>query len=82
MLRKTPDTFHGSQVLVDHRTSGSIGGLFGNGIGSFHAVPFALDAVYDGDIAFEVHDNDPLLGLGRWGHDAACRWRTIRIKKV
>ena len=29
------------------RQSGSIGGFYGNGIGGFHAVPFALDAVQD-----------------------------------
>jgi hypothetical protein len=176
MLRKLPHTFHGIQVLVDHRKSGSIAGFFGNGIGSFHAVPFALDARYDehdqpiglgmddpatsvepfdeskramltyaatieqfldvwhwldwnefqirvvgekpvvttwvngtkiaeldmatleaprydadavasmlgprGHIAFEVHDNDPMLGEGRWGREAACRWRNIRIKEL
>ena len=176
MLRKLPETFHGIQVLLDHRRSGSIGGFFGNGIGSFHAVPFALDARYDADgapiglgpddpatsvepfddakrgmltraatieaflaawrwldwnefririvgaqptvtawvnglevaeldmatlqaprydpdavasllgpaghLAFEVHDNDPILGDGRWRPGAACRWRNIRIKEL
>jgi hypothetical protein len=43
MLRRRHDSWAGLQVLVDHRKSGSIGGFFGNGIGSFHAVPFALD---------------------------------------
>ncbi|HEX5271029.1 MAG TPA: DUF1080 domain-containing protein [Gemmataceae bacterium] len=43
MLRRRRDSWAGLQVLVDHRRSGSIGGFFGNGIGSFHAVPFALD---------------------------------------
>ncbi|CVI64091.1 DUF1080 domain-containing protein (plasmid) [Agrobacterium leguminum] len=47
MLRKKPHTFHGLQVLLDHRQSGSIGGFYGNGIGGFHAVPFALDVVLD-----------------------------------
>ena len=46
---QAPDTFHGIQVLLDHRKSGSIAGFFGNGIGGFHAVPFALDARYDDD---------------------------------
>lgn len=32
-----------------------------------------------GHIALEVHDNDPVLGLDRWGPDAACRWRNIRL---
>jgi hypothetical protein len=36
----------------------------------------------DGHIAFEVHDNDSMLGNGRWGRDAACRWRNIRIKEL
>ncbi|GLY31066.1 DUF1080 domain-containing protein [Kineosporia sp. NBRC 101731] len=47
MLRRRPDSWHGFQVLVDHRRSGSIGGFFGNGLASFHAVPFALDSVLD-----------------------------------
>jgi len=47
MLRRRPDSWEGFQVLVDHRRSGCIGGFFGNGLASFHAVPFALDAVLD-----------------------------------
>jgi hypothetical protein len=177
MLRKKPHTFHGFQVLLDHRKSGSIGGFYGNGISGFHAVPFALELALDaagnpiglknddpattiepfsqakrdllthgcsveeflaawkfqdwndfriviqgakpkcsvwingllvasidlatmqypnynadevaaflgpkGHIAFEVHDNDwKGLGEGRWGRDAACRWRNIRIKEL
>jgi hypothetical protein len=177
MLRKKAQTFHGFQVLLDHRKSGSIGGFYGNGISGFHAVPFALDVVTDeggkpvglreddpatsiepfrqskrdllseactaeefleawkfedwndfrivitaikpqatcwinglkiasidlanitypnydadavaqflgpkGHIAFEVHDNDwGGLGQGRWGREAACRWRNIRIKEL
>lgn len=35
-----------------------------------------------GHIALEVHDNDPISGLGRWGRDAACRWRNIRIRDL
>jgi hypothetical protein len=35
-----------------------------------------------GHIAFEVHDNDKRLGEGRWGKNAACRWRNIRIKEL
>lgn len=176
MLRKKPHKFHGFQVLLDHRKSGSIGGFYGNGISGFHAVPFALDVMLDADgkpvglrqddpktsvepftqakrdllteacsvedflaawkfadwnvfrvrivgakpkasvwingllvasidlgaikfpnydadavadflgpkghIAFEVHDNDKMLGEGRWGRTAACRWRNIRIKEL
>lgn len=47
MLRRRPENWTGFQVLVDHRRSGSIGGFFGNGLGSFSAVPFAIDAVVD-----------------------------------
>jgi Domain of Unknown Function (DUF1080) len=176
MLRKKAFSFHGVQVLLDHRQSGSIGGFYGNGISGFHAVPFALDVTRDsagnptglcpdnpatsvepwsqtkrdllteagnvedflanwrfldwntfriritgakpvvtvwingtltasinlstlqapnydadavaaalgreGHIAFEVHDNDGMLKEGRWGHNAACRWRNIRIKEL
>lgn len=175
MVRRRPDSWEGLQVLIDHRQSGSIGGFYGNGIGGFHAVPFALDAVRDADgravglrgddpatsvepfttakramltksthledflsawrfgdwnefrircvgaqprvtvwindllvaeldlatlqapnydrdavsellgtqghIALEVHDNDPMLGDGRWRPGARCRWRNIRIRE-
>ena len=56
MIRRRPDSWAGLQILVDHRRSGSIGGFFGNGIASFHAVPFALDARYD--------DRGNAIGLG------------------
>ncbi|GAA0990249.1 3-keto-disaccharide hydrolase [Subtercola frigoramans] len=176
MIRRRFDSWDGLQVLVDHRQSGSIGGFFGNGLGSFHAVPFALTAKFDesgtavalkeddpetsvepfeqskadmldfagdvtafldawkwndwnsltircvgeiprvttwvngvkvaeidlatleapdyvagdvaellgssGHIALEVHDNDPMLGDGRWAPGAACRWRDLRIKSL
>lgn len=174
MVRKQSDGFVGLQVLVDHRRSGNIGGFYGNGLASFHAIPFAITAeldgtgkpvglaiedpadslepfdpakaelleyaatpqdfltawrwddwneltvrcvgdlpaattwingvkiasvdlatmhaphfvaadaarVLDGHIALEVHDTDPWLGAGRWGRDAACRWRNIRIREL
>jgi hypothetical protein len=176
MIRRRFDSWEGLQVLVDHRQSGSIGGFYGNGIASFHAVPFAIMAAVDengtavglqeddpatsvepfsqhkadlldragsvdeflaawrfgdwnsltircqgerprvttwvndvlvaeidlaaldapdydaaavaellgpaGHIAFEVHDNDPMLGEGRWAPGAACRWRNIRIRSL
>jgi hypothetical protein len=176
MVRRRQDSWEGLQVLIDHRQSGSIGGFYGNGIGGFHAVPFALDAIRDasgnavglrgddpatsvepftaskramltksadletflaawrfgdwnefrircvghrplvtvwindllvaeidlgtlkapnyapdavsevlgsrGHIALEVHDTDPMLGEGRWGHGARCRWRNIRIREL
>lgn len=47
MLRRRGDDWSGFQVLVDHRQSGSIGGFFGNGLGSFSAVPFAVDVARD-----------------------------------
>lgn len=49
MLRRQRDSWEGFQVLLDHRQSGGIGGFFGNGLASFHAVPFAIDAEYDSD---------------------------------
>lgn len=176
MIRRRRESWEGLQVLVDHRQSGSIGGFYGNGIGGFHGVPFAIDVARDADgtpialveddpatsrepitpakramldlagrphdflrdwrfddwnslrircvgarpvvttwingtltaridaatfdypgydadavwsllgprghIAFEVHDNDPDLGPGRWGRGAACRWRNIRIREL
>jgi hypothetical protein len=33
-----------------------------------------------GHLAFEVHDNDPMMGESRWGVGARCRWRSIRIR--
>ena len=35
-----------------------------------------------GHLAFEVHDHDSHFGEARWGRDAACRWRNIRIREV
>jgi len=35
-----------------------------------------------GHLALEVHENDPFLGPARWGADAACRWRNIRIREI
>ncbi|WP_183086311.1 3-keto-disaccharide hydrolase [Mycetocola tolaasinivorans] len=49
LVRATPDGTRGFQILLDHRKSGNIGGFFGNGIGSFHAIAFTLDAERDGD---------------------------------
>ncbi|NBD22955.1 3-keto-disaccharide hydrolase [Paenibacillus glycinis] len=166
----------GFQILLDHRRSGNIGGIYGNGIGGFHGINFTLDAKYDehgrpiglrledpaaaiepmtpdkpallddaatgeqflsrwkwddwnefrirvegaspritvhindgkiseidtealkhplynaaavrdllgpkGHIAFEIHDNDPGMGEARWGANAACRWRNIRIREL
>lgn len=35
-----------------------------------------------GHIAFEVHDHDSRFGDARWGRDAACRWRNVRIREA
>jgi len=37
----------GFQILLDHRKSGNIGGIYGNGIGGFHGINFTLDAKVD-----------------------------------
>ena len=173
LVRASEVGSQGYQILLDHRTSGNIGGIYGNGIGGFHAINFTLDVERDatgrpiglrvedpattlepmtpdkpallasaasgeefieawkwgdwnefrirvegelpritvlinglkvseidtstmdapdydrgdvlsllgatGHIAFEVHDNDPRMGDARWGPDAACRWRRIRV---
>lgn len=47
MVRRQRDTWEGLQILVDHRTSGSIGGFYGNGIAGFHGVPFNIAARLD-----------------------------------
>jgi Domain of Unknown Function (DUF1080) len=35
-----------------------------------------------GHIAFEVHDNDPLMGDRRWAPGARCRWRNVQIREL
>ena len=35
-----------------------------------------------GHVALEVHDTDAILGERRWGRDARCRWRDIRIREL
>jgi hypothetical protein len=64
MVRRRRDSWEGLQVLIDHRQSGSIGGFFGNGIGSFHAVPFALDARRDADgLPIGLKEDDPATSV-------------------
>lgn len=176
MVRRRFDTWEGFQVLLDHRPHGGMGGFFGNGLASFSAAPFLVDAETDetgaavglriddpgvgpetaiahrrrqldyacdaedflaawrwddwnevkvrcvghlprlttwingvkiaeldtatidwpgydpeviartlgprGHIALEVHDNDPISGLDRWGAEAECRWRRLRIREL
>ena len=47
MLRAGPTGAVGWQLTVDHRPNGSIGGIYGNGIGSFRCFPFVIDAEID-----------------------------------
>lgn len=47
VLRATDIGSQGYQVLIDHRKSGNIGGYYGNGIGGFHAINFALEVARD-----------------------------------
>ncbi|GAB3416347.1 3-keto-disaccharide hydrolase [Flindersiella endophytica] len=49
MIHRRRDGWEGFQVLLDHRPSGGIGGFFGNGLASFSAVPFAVDAIIGED---------------------------------
>jgi len=176
LVRASAVGSQGYHILLDHRRSGNIGGVYGNGIGNFHAISYNIDAKLDkngkpiglkledpattiepitpdkpalleysatgeeflsiwkwddwnefricvkgaspritvyindmkisqvdtatmehpsydadailellsekGHVAFEIHDNDPLLGEARWAPNAACRWRNIRIKVI
>jgi hypothetical protein len=60
MLHRRRDSWEGFQVLVDHRPSGGIGGFFGNGLASFSALPFAIDAVQNEDGApIGLRPDDP-----------------------
>ena len=64
MVRRRRESWEGLQVLIDHRQSGSIGGFFGNGIGSFHAVPFALDTRRDADgLPIGLKEDDPATSV-------------------
>lgn len=47
MLRATRIGSQGYQVLLDHRRSGGICGIYGNGIGGFHALGFTIDVARD-----------------------------------
>jgi len=49
-----------------------------------HYDPEAVHATLGraGRIAFEVHDNDPLLGHTQWVSGARCRWRNVRVKEL
>lgn len=72
LVRKLPETWTGLQVLMDHRRSGSIGGFYGNGIGSFHAVSFNVDAEYDSSGAFvRLVEEDPATSIEPMGEKAS-----------
>lgn len=47
LVRATALGSQGYQILLDHRQSGNIGGVYGNGVGGFHGINFTLDAEYD-----------------------------------
>lgn len=71
LVRKLPETWTGIQILMDHRKSGSIGGFYGNGIGSFHAVSFNIDAELDADGSLvRLIDEDPATTIEPMGEKA------------
>ncbi len=47
LVRTTVAGNVGYQILIDHRRDGGIGGFYGNGLGNFHAFPYAFTAVRD-----------------------------------
>lgn len=47
LVRTSARGSQGFQILLDHRRSGNIGGIYGNGIGGFHGINFTLDARCD-----------------------------------
>jgi hypothetical protein len=54
----------GYQILLDHRKSGNIGGIYGNGIGGFHGINYTLDAEYDASgkpIGLKLEDSSTTL---------------------
>lgn len=64
MIRRQRDSWEGFQVLVDHRESGGIGGFYGNGIGGFHALPFAISAQRDANgQVVGLRGDDPVESL-------------------
>lgn len=49
IVRRRLDDWTGFQILLDHRDHGGIGGFFGNGLGTFHILPFAIRGKKDAD---------------------------------
>lgn len=47
LLRRKRDQMEGIQVLIDHRKSGNIGGMFGSCLANFHATNYTLDVERD-----------------------------------
>jgi hypothetical protein len=63
LVRTTPGGNVGYQILIDHRRSGGIGGFYGNGLGGFHALAFAVDAVLDAGKPVGLKVEDPPTSL-------------------
>lgn len=60
LVRTTPAGNVGYQILIDHRRDGGIGGFYGNGLGSFHALPYCFTAVYnDQGLPIGLKEADP-----------------------
>lgn len=59
-MRKADRDWSGIQVLIDHRPAGGIGGYFGNSLGGFHAIKFALDRKPDGSGLYVLDPANPL----------------------
>ena len=60
LVRTVPEGNVGYQILIDHRRDGGIGGFYGNGIGSFHALPYCFTVVRDrADKPIGLKEADP-----------------------
>lgn len=92
MIRRRFDSWEGLQVLVDHRANGSIGGFFGNGIGSFLAAPYTLDRSDDGALIranrapWSQLSADSLAAAGRPDEFLAVwregEWNRLRVRCI
>lgn len=70
MIRRQRDSWEGFQVLLDHRESGGIGGIGGNGLASF-AAPVLAEGACSNHALFLTED-DPVgiragCGAGLFG---------------
>lgn len=89
VVRQHASGWSGFQMLIDHRPAGGIGGFFGNGLASFMARPFAVNASLDkagnvteltlddpGSSAEPVTEDQRLrLTYGCDGRDFLSAWR-------